>query len=424
MRKILTVMLVMLGMGLAADSSLNLGIISAYQRNLGALQAKINSAKPIKTTMPTLTATPSTTQTATNTATPAATATSSSTVTPSYAATASATQTPTSTMTPTQTGTSTGSMTATETATPTASATQTPTSTATPTLTGTSTGSMTATETATPTASATPTPTSTFTATSTVTVLAAGLANGPTGICVDRNDIVYWVDSVSDTVYSFNIANKAAQLAFGGNAAVSLWNIVVDGSENFYTMQRPSTGGTGTICKNSTPLNIMGFAPEPFDGLCLDALGDSLYSNTNVTVGVQPAQIGTAYLTYLLQDGSSVAGVAFESHNGGVCVDASGNVYASDIPQNRVIQILMPSKAASVFNASPVASPMGLAVDLNGNVYAASALGSVFKIAPNGAVSTIISGYGALSGICFDSNTNSLYVADTGDKQVLGIFLQ
>ena len=75
----------------------------------------------------------------------------------------------------------------------------------------------------------------------------------------------------------------------------------------------------------------------------------------------------------------------------GVAVDSDGNVYAASFSQNTVYKIT-PQNVKSVFVGPAVLSgPVGIAVDANNNVYIANhTKGNVIKAAPNGKTKVLL----------------------------------
>jgi DNA-binding beta-propeller fold protein YncE len=102
----------------------------------------------------------------------------------------------------------------------------------------------------------------------------------------------------------------------------------------------------------------------------------------------------------------------------GVAVDSStGNVYVADNGNGRVIEL---SNGVTTIIAGPV-SPSGVAVDASGNVYFTNmtgpASGSVIEIA-NGVTTTVVTGLVRPDGVAVDAHGN-LYIADPGSETIM-----
>ena len=122
----------------------------------------------------------------------------------------------------------------------------------------------------------------------------------------------------------------------------------------------------------------------------------------------------------------------------GVAVDASGNVYVSDIGLQEVFKITPGGKQSSVGSGLQVPEalavdgagnvyiadsqfPAGVAVDGAGNVYVSDPfIVAVFKITPSGAQTTVGGGYNTPVGVAVDAAGN-VYVADSFNAAVFKV---
>ena len=94
----------------------------------------------------------------------------------------------------------------------------------------------------------------------------------------------------------------------------------------------------------------------------------------------------------------------------GVAVDASGNVYITDIGLQEVFKVTPSGHQTTV--GSGILVPEGVAVDGAGNVYITdSQSAAVFKVTPGGVQTTVGSGWDYPSGIAVDGAGNA-YVSD------------
>ena len=100
----------------------------------------------------------------------------------------------------------------------------------------------------------------------------------------------------------------------------------------------------------------------------------------------------------------------------GLAIDASGNIYASDVINNQIDKFT-PGHAQSVF-VSGLNGPYGLAFDSSGNLYEMdNGTNTVNKITPGGSITPFATGFVDPWGLTFDSSGN-LYVADPVVNQI------
>ena len=98
-------------------------------------------------------------------------------------------------------------------------------------------------------------------------------------------------------------------------------------------------------------------------------------------------------------------------HPGEVTVDASGNVYVSDITDGQVREIYPNGTDTTI--AYGFSTPYGVAVDTSGNVYASDpGNNQVAEVSPDGTQTTIGSGFNVPLAVAVDVSGN-VYVSDT-----------
>ena len=102
----------------------------------------------------------------------------------------------------------------------------------------------------------------------------------------------------------------------------------------------------------------------------------------------------------------------------GLAFDNSGNLYVSNFFSNGTIFKITPDGTVSTF-ASGLNTPRGLAFDNSGNLYVANWSNStISKITPEGSVSLFVSsGLNGPVGLAFD-NSGNLYVTNIGDGTI------
>ena len=98
-------------------------------------------------------------------------------------------------------------------------------------------------------------------------------------------------------------------------------------------------------------------------------------------------------------------------------VDAEGNIYQSGRDENR-IHLITPAGEVQTFVS--IDSPTGLDFDNNGNLYVASADGSIKKITPDGSQSEFTKVEPGLEGIVFDGSSN-FYVCNCTTGSILRV---
>lgn len=105
----------------------------------------------------------------------------------------------------------------------------------------------------------------------------------------------------------------------------------------------------------------------------------------------------------------------------GVAVDRAGNVYVSNVENDRVMKLTTGSTRQSVLPFIGLKEPYGLAVDNDGNVYVGDTDNDrVVKLAPNSTSQTVLpfTGLKRPEGLAVDAS-GSVYVIDTGNDRVV-----
>jgi hypothetical protein len=299
----------------------------------------------------------------------------------------------------------------------------------------------------------------------------------PTGIIADNSGSVYVADAVNNTIRKITsgvVTTLAGSAGFTGSAdgtgTAALFSLPsdvgVDSSGNVYvadtnnsTIRKvTSTGVVTTLAGTSGVkgyLDGIGTAAQfnAPSGLSVDSSGNVYVADTNnntirainsagvvTTLAGSPNGIGYA-------DGTGTA-VRFNlPHH--PALDSAGNLYVADTGNN-VIRKVTPAGVVTTLagtwfagskgdsdgigTAARFNEPQGVAVDSSGNIYVGDTFnGTVRKIAPDGAVSTLagsIAGFGGSAdgkgsaalfylplGVAADSSSN-VYVADAYNSTV------
>ena len=323
-----------------------------------------------------------------NPASPAATATPvppTATSCTSCTATNSPTNSPTATVTPTPTISPTLTITNTATPTPTATtsntATDSPTNTQTNTLTNTTTHSPTATTTNSPTSSPTVTSTNTTPASPTSTYT---FIPNPTLTATWGLPVIY----------------KPQQIAWASTAGGSIY---VPSIQYSYILQY--SGGV------STQIGSVGVADGQFTtpyGVATDSSGNLYVADT----GNNRIQKFNSSGVWQWSSPSSgvTAGTGAGQFNGpmAVAVDGSGNVWATDSGNNRIVELNPTGGAVTTisgtFGTGSITSPQGIAIDTTNNwVYVSNLFCCIFRFKTDGTFLNNLGTYGTTGNGVFET---------------------
>lgn len=302
----------------------------------------------------------------------------------------------------------------------------------------------------------------------------------PSDICLDSMGNLYIADSANAVIRQVTPAGVIATFAgttaigFAGDGDLALkaallapLSVAVDATGNLYIVEN----GDSRIRKVDTKLNINTIAGNGHDAFAGDGSA-ATSAELNYPTGVALDSSGNIYIADFLNlrirkvtssgSISTVAGNGVLSFSGdggqalnaqmnapqGVAADSAGNVYVSDtgnnvvrkVAKNGVISTIAGNGAAGNGGdggAGPSAqlnSPLGLAVDLSGNLYIADSQNAkVRKVSSTGVISTVagngtpgFAGDGAAAtgaqlntplGVAVDAGGN-LYIADFSNNRI------
>ena len=243
--------------------------------------------------------------------------------------------------------------------------------------------------------------------------------SNPNGLAVDTAGNVYVSDSGSAGVRRITPAGVVTTLPPTADSYWSPAGVAVDTGGNVYvsdynnrTISRIAPDGVITVLARGP---IFGFlCPQ---GLALDGAGNLYiadpYESSIVTMTTAGAG-AHAYAGLTLQPGSADGTYDAQFRNPvAVAADSLGNVYVADRGNNMIRKIAPSGVVTTLAGTAGVTgcadgagaaaqfnSPSGVAVDLAGIVYVADAgNGTIRKIMPNGAVTTLAGTAGAFGSV-------------------------
>ena len=272
----------------------------------------------------------------------------------------------------------------------------------------------------------------------TETSIGSGYAS-PHGVAIDSKGNVFVADTYNNLVKEIVAVNgsipPSPSIRISGSGFSFPWSIAVDASGNVFV----ADWGNGAIKEiqavngsipDSPVIATLVNVNSPV-GVALDSAANVYYTDTEYGL-IKEILHSTGY--------ASVVTLATEfwngsewvfMHLGGLAVDSSGDVFATDSADNAVYEIVavngsIPPSPSIRLVAGGFNNPEGLAVDGNGNIVVADYNNNVIKevLAVNGSIPsspTVISlGYGLHypSGVAVDA-AGDVLIADTGNSRAV-----
>ncbi len=244
-----------------------------------------------------------------------------------------------------------------------------------------------------------------FTPAGAFTVFSYGQVDGPTGLAFDPagNLYVAGFGGNPNAIESFTPDKKLSLVTNSGLSNPG--SLAFDTAGNLYvanygnnTIAKIAPGGATSVFSSSALLH------QPY-GLAFDTAGNLFVANLG-DGGTQGSivKITPAGVVSVIADSTSVpSGTTGSGRFGGLAFDGAGNLYASDQPNNRILEFT-PGGVVSTFATTGLVGPRGLAFDAAGNLYAVNSFGTTIeKFTPAGVGSVFASNLSAPQFLAFDN---------------------
>jgi len=266
-----------------------------------------------------------------------------------------------------------------------------------------------------------------------------------TGIAIDGSGNIYVADVVTNTIQKITptgvqsvLAGGTEGFADGTGAAASFTGIegmTIDANGNLYVVDAGNS-----LIRKVTPLGVVTTLAGNRYSSSTDGVGTSASFSMpwgiviDASGNLYVTDVGTSRIRKITPAGvvSTLTTTGLSFGVKGITIDKTGNLYVSDQTSNQIIKITT-AGIASAFaqnTSSPTVtfdSPTGLAIDANGNIFAANQFnGTISKITPAGVASVFaglsatlgftdgpvaVATFGAPLYIAFDASGN-MYISD------------
>jgi DNA-binding beta-propeller fold protein YncE len=294
------------------------------------------------------------------------------------------------------------------------------------------------------------------------------LFNNPIGIALDAQGNIYVSDSFNNRIRKITKAgvvttfagNGTAGYANGAGASAQFYGpqgLTVDAQGNVFVadfgnnvIRKISTAGiVSTVAGNTTTgyVDGAGATVAEFNGpaaVAVDKQGNLYVADFNnnmirkiTSAGVVSTVAGTTTAGYVNATNNATTGVyALFNNPNGIVLDATGNMYVSDIGNNAIREIT-PAGVVTTIAGGPgqtdlIGNPGGLALDAKGNFYITDETGRVIELTASKVLyslagTTNIAGFADGAGITAKFNTpqgigvdasGNIYVADFNNNSI------
>jgi hypothetical protein len=235
---------------------------------------------------------------------------------------------------------------------------------------------------------------------------------GPNGMAFDSKGVLH-IAQYNGTIVK--VSNGVVTPFVSGLANQSVIGLAFDQYGYLYAAE--GTGGVITkIAPDGSKTNFASGLPHP-TGLAFDR-------NGNLFASVFGASVNEGIIYKYAPTGRTTFATSLK--NAGILVfDASGNLYVTEASAG-VVSKFTPAGVKSPF--ATVSGVRYLAFDLNGNLYAANNTSTIWKVTPNGAVSTFKS-FGQAAGLAVEPalgqplNISTRVKVQTGDNALIAGFI-
>ena len=136
----------------------------------------------------------------------------------------------------------------------------------------------------------------------------------------------------------------------------------------------------------------------------------SIFASVATITTLMKLLVGSVALLFVITANATILGTTGSSPIG-IAIDADGNVYTANVGSNNVSKIT-PDGTSNIFGATG-SSPVGIAIDAVGSVYTANVGSSdVSKITPDG-TSSILGTTGDFPQLLATDAAGNIYIANT-----------
>jgi sugar lactone lactonase YvrE len=273
--------------------------------------------------------------------------------------------------------------------------------------------------------------------------------NDPTGVAADAHGDVFIVDSVNNRIREVKPSGTISTFLRTAGQPLAL---TIDAAGILYItagerVQKVTPAGVATTIAGTGQLGFAGDGgpatqaqlDDP-DGLAVDGQGDVYIADSEnqrvreVTAGGIIRTIAGTGAAGFSGDGGPATAAQLATPDG-VAVNADGNVYIADGANNRVRQVTPAGVIRTVAGtgtagfsgdgdaatAAELSLPVGLTLDSRGNLYIAdSQNGRIRQVTPAGTITTVAGGGSTLgfpTAVAVDG-TGVIYIADQGLDEV------
>ena len=246
-----------------------------------------------------------------------------------------------------------------------------------------------------------------YAATPTITTVFSDPLSFPAGLAIDGAGNLYFTDfvNVATSVKKVATNGTVTNLGSGLNQANGL---AIDSSGNLYVADT-----NNNAIKKITPIGITTAVGTSYGNTFNRPLGVAVYYDGQGRTALWVADTGNNRVKSILYNDAITTLVGYNSPRTVACSTDGYKAYISEASSGEIKRILNLSTQNTYVNQfSTIVGPYGMAIDPTGDVFVADTGNNVLKrIAANGTVSTIASGFNSPNGVTTDLAGN-IFVAD------------